>query len=218
MNQALLALLSALTLTAPLAQDEALLHQMLDGSFAERPRRQTPPREHFKARTPRYRFDLGGDARKESFFFAKRDGTDWMFIYDWRGQEVFRRSLETLGGGSRAYRLEAHRLSPATRLFLIYFLEGKTHYRELRSTARLYLLTIERGDLSTFNMAKGPVVWEEYEDGIGHYHQRQHQVILKDLNGDGVREVVVRYHLITRVLQYQGNGQWGLKLPGSKLL
>ncbi len=204
----ILVLLAALPIS-PSAQDEAALWQMLEGGRAReslRPQKSRPV--HFKARTPRYRFDIGADARKESFYFAKHDGTDWMFIHDWKGNEVFRHSLDALGGDSRAYHIRATTLSPGVRLFLVYFYEGKTHYTVLRATARLYLLTLEAGDLKTLKMAKGPLVWDEHEDGLAHYRQRQHKVFLKDLNADGVREVVVRYHLITRVLSYQGEGRW----------
>ena len=203
-----LGLLALLPLN-PRAQDEALLHQMLDeGRTRRNLKTQKGERIHFKMRTPRYRFNFGGDARKESFYFAKHDGIDWMLIYDFRGNEIFRHSLDALGGDSRAYHIRATTLSPGKRLFLIHFFEGQTHHTNLRATARLYLLTIESGDLKTLKMAKGPLIWDEHQDRLGHYHQRKHKIFLKDLNNDGVREVIVRYHLITRVLKYKGAGEW----------
>ncbi len=191
-----------------LAQDERLVRDFLTGKLARGKNRAEKHRYDFRVRTGRYRFDFDKDGRKESFFFAKQDGEDWLFIYDYLGNEVFRYQFDALGPLSRAYKIEARYLSRRHRVFLIYFFEGRTEYLKFQGTARLYLLTIDRKDLKTLKMAKGPYIWDEYSDGKGHYHQRSNLISLFDFDNDGIREVAVKYHLITRVFQYRESGHW----------
>lgn len=189
------------------AQDERLVRDFLSGALHEE-KPVSVPEVSFKARTGRYRFDLNRDGKPESFYFSKWDGQDWLTVYDHKERAVFRHYFEAAGPLSRAYKWEVRDLSSKTRLFLIHFFEGRTDYLKLRGSARLYFLTMDDNDLKTLRMFKGPLVWDEYDDRRGHYHQRARVVSLVDLNRDRVFEVVVQHHLVARVFQYFGGGQW----------
>ena len=192
------------------AQDEYFLRNLLDrekpqdSSSRERGRDDSK----FQTRTGRYLFDLNDDGKKESFYFSKRDGGNWLFIYDNENREIFSYFFESHGPWSWAYKLEARYLSAQHRIFLIYFYEGRTDYTKFQSTARIYFLTLDRSQLGSLKMTKGPYLWEEYEDKLGHYHHRTQFLSLADLDGNGMREVIVKYGLISRVYRYREGGKW----------
>lgn len=200
----LLCVLSTLSLYG---QDERLLRQMLSGQLLEDKFEQKEDLK-FTATGPRYYFDLNGDYREESFYFTKEDGEDWLYLYDFRGKEVYRYRFVPMGSGSRVYRVTVKWVSKDISVAIIHYFEGKTAYLEKRGTARLYFLSFKRGELADFNMFRGPHVWDEFKDYRGQYHRRSYKVSLYDFDKDGRREISVKYHTISRVYRFAKDGKW----------
>lgn len=190
------------------AQDERLFRQMLSGELTRDYGQVEKSLYYFKAASDFYEFDFNDDKRSEKIQFSKKDGEDWMAVFDQKGKRVFKYRFETKGIKSRAFKISVRQLSKKSKLFMIYFFEGFTKYLESQGTGRLYFLTIDDKKLTTLSMHKGPYFFEEFKSFKGHYHQRKHDVSLYDFNKDGTRDVAVRYNLTTRVFFYDGNGKW----------
>ena len=99
-------------------------------------------------------------------------------------------------------------LSPHSKAILIHYFEGKIDYLTSHGTSRLDVITIDDKDLKKIHFAKGPIIWDEVDDKRMHYHQRPYEISVIDLDGDGIRDISVKYHLISRVMLYRGNGKW----------
>ncbi len=155
-----------------------------------------------------YDIDLDGDGWAESFTYSKKDGEDWIQIYDKHKKLIFNERIPSKGAGSWVYKLSFHQLGPSYGLLMIYHNEGYTHYLNYENSSRLYFLTIDKKDLTNLKLTTGPIVWKEEERRYKEYGQREYEVGLKDLDEDGVRDVVVRHHTISRVYLYRGNGVW----------
>jgi hypothetical protein len=192
--------------TIAYGQDERVLREMFSHERIKSLGKKK--KVHFKVRSNRYAFDLNDDHRPESFFFAKRDGEDWLFIDDYKGNRIFNFKFDTLAALSRAYKIEVRYLTKKTKVFLIHYYEGVSHYIETRGTSRLYMLSIDDNNLKTLKMKKGPALWEEFKDHRDLYHQRSYKISLYDFNNDGFRDLAVRYALITRVFLYRPGGKW----------
>jgi hypothetical protein len=193
-----------------LGQDERFFRQIFSGDLDQAAPKVEPKEYFYRVNSPFYEFDLDGDFRSESFVLEKKDGEDWFHIHAYG--EIKKRHLsyrlEASGPKSRIYKISVRQLSAETKLILLYFYQGVNKYLEMRGTTRLYFLTMDNNDLTTLSMYKGPVVWDEFRSFKGHYHQRNYGVSLFDYNKDGIRELAIKYHLISEVYFYQGKGNW----------
>ena len=118
----------------------------------------------FNIHTPYYDLDLNHDGNPEQIVFVKKDGEDWIEIFEQKNKEsrkIFGYRFETKGFDSELYRIEFKKLSPKTYVILMYYFEGISRYIEMQSTARLYVGTIDNDDLKTISVFKGPSFFEE---------------------------------------------------------
>jgi hypothetical protein len=90
----------------------------------------------------------------------------------------------------------------------LYYYEGLSKYTEMQSTSRIYAITIDNDNLKSLTAFKGPSVYEEHKSLKGHYHLRNYQVYLQDLNNDGTKELIVKFRETSQVFIYDGNGKW----------
>lgn len=155
-----------------------------------------------------YQFDLNGDGQAEKLQPVKRDGVDALIIHDSSGNEIFEARLWASGGESVIRKLRLVRLSEKTRCLLIFLDEGVTSGTQIESTGRIYLLSFENNDLKTLSLAQGPHIFHEKEAARDQYLRRSYSVDVTDLDGNGVREVIVHYNHIQRILKYEGAGNW----------
>ncbi|PIP95465.1 MAG: hypothetical protein COW00_15715 [Bdellovibrio sp. CG12_big_fil_rev_8_21_14_0_65_39_13] len=187
------------------AQDERTFREMLvPKSF----RAEEPAKVHYKTRSKNYFIDINGDLLQENIFFANRDGQTYFYIEDTYGKKVFEQKLVGVGPAQWPYRLSFRWLSPRSSAILIHFFEGRVDYLRSRGTSRLDVVTIDNKDLNTLSYKSGPIIWDEQNDKREHYHQRPYEVSVLDLDGDGMRDILVKYHLISRVMLYRGKGRW----------
>ncbi|MBT3586920.1 MAG: hypothetical protein HN509_18560 [Halobacteriovoraceae bacterium] len=190
------------------AQDERFYRELLTGELLSKKARKYNPPPKYKARTPFYEVDLNSDDRNERFYYEKKGGEDFLVIQNYKRQEIFRYKFETIGINARLYRLSIRRISAKTKVVVLNFYEGYTNYLEFNGSARVYLMSIDNNDLSTMAVYKGPGFWQEFRGFKGDYRQRFYELSLYDFNGDGIKEVIVRHHLIPRVLMYLDDGKW----------
>ena len=191
------------------SQDERVFRELLTHKIQEDKERSRKPEYDYKARGHRYYLDLNGDELPESFFISKKDGGDWLELFDRAGEKIYDYKFDTIGSWSRVFKLQMRNISSEAKLVILYFYEGITRYVNFQGTARVYFLTWDNNDLSTLSMYKGPYVWDEKRDFRNHYHQRKFELSMFDFDDDYTREIAIRYGSITRVYKYMGKGKWG---------
>lgn len=191
------------------AQDERTFRELLLEKARDNKSKVQRPKYDFKARGHRYYLDLDGDDRPESFFASKRDGEDWLDLFNHKGERIFDFKFDTVGSWSRVYKVQMRKISKTAKLLIIYFYEGVTKHVDFQGTGRVYFLTWDNDDLSTLSMYKGPYIWDENRTFRSHYHQRKFELSMFDFDKDYSREVAIRYGSITRVYKYLGKGDWG---------
>jgi len=191
------------------AQDERFTRKLLSGDLT----RITPPQSEskytYKVRTPYYEVDLNGDYRNESFVVEKKDGEDWIHVFNYSKVKIYSYKLEPGGPESRLYRITSKRLSSTSMVYVLHFFEGINRHLKFRTQARFYFLTIDNKDLKSIATYKGPAYWEEFKSfKHNHYHQRKYDLTAVDFNKDGVKELSLSYNNMNRVFFYAGRGSW----------
>lgn len=194
------------------AQDETFIRKLFLGEFKEKVDRQKSLNEKYSVYSPLYEFDIDRDNRNEKFVYRFIDGALWFHILDYRNRKIFNYEFDTNGLHARLFRIRIRQLSPAVRVFVLYFYDGFASYLEYKGNARAYFLTIERDNIKSLSMYKGPAIWEEHKDSRVHYHQRAFDLHFVDYNKDGMKEIAFDFYGITRVFMYRGDGRWATPL------
>lgn len=192
-------------------QDERYFRQIFSGELAKTHAQADEKKYSFTIHTPYYALDLNRDGVDEQIVFVKKDGEDWVEFFDEKvgiKTKIFSYRFETKGFDSELFRVELKRLSPVTSILVMYYYEGLSRYTEMQGTSRVYAVTIDNDDLKTMAAFKGPAFFEEQKSLKGHYHLRNYQVYLQDLNNDKTKELVVKFRETSQVFLYAGNGKW----------
>ena len=191
------------------AQDERYYRQILKGELPNFSQDIGEVQEHqFNVKGATYSVDLNGDGIEEMIQPQKRDGVDWIEIRNTTQRKIFEAKLLAMGGESSIYKAKLVYLSSTTKLLMLFLDEGKTSGRRFESTARIYLITFENNDLSTMKITTGPHHFHEREGQRDQYRERDYSVEVRDVDKNGVRDVVVQYNHIQRIMVYKGNGNW----------
>ncbi len=189
------------------AQDERFIRDIFSHQLS-RPQDRAQRQPIYTAASPYYQLDITGDGRREAIVYEKRDGQDWIHVHDSSGNQVYSYRFDTVGLDSQLYRIQRRSLSRETDAFLLYFYEGHTDYLEYHGTGRLYVMTMDRRELDSLSVYRGPIVWQERDSFRQGYWNREYTVDLQDLNDNGIREVIVQNYTLQRVLLYRGSGHW----------
>ncbi len=204
-----LALFLSLFSLAAFAQDERFYRELLAGesltNFTEKSEMVVTP---ISVLGKLYHIDLNGDGLSEKLRPVKDDGTDALLILDSFGNEIFRANLWSSGGESVIRKLRLVNLSESVKCLIIFLDEGVTKGTQFESTGRISLLSYENNDLKSMKLVQGPHIFHEKEAPRDQYLRRSYNVDVTDLNGDGVRDVVVHYNHIQRIMMYEGKGIW----------
>ena len=190
------------------AQDERYMRKLFSGELREKKEKEFNPMPKIQTLGKAYKFDIDDDGRVESFISEKSDGGESLLIQSFKGDLIYRARLETAGLDSWLYRVTTRQISEKTRLFILHFYEGGVEYFNFRGNSRAYFLTLENKDVKTLSLYKGPVIFDEKKFRYDHYHLRSYKFNLVDLNRDGVKEVVLKYHLNSWVYMYKSAGKW----------
>ena len=192
------------------AQDERYYRQILNGQLPSLGQDIKETDEHqFSVKGPSYNLDLNNDQIEEMIQPQKRDGVDWIEVKDSGQRKIFEAKLLAMGGESTIYKAKLAHLSETVKVLILFLDEGKTAGRRFESTARIYLLTFENNDLSTMQMTIGPHHFHEKEGQRDQYWLRDYAVEIRDVDSNGVRDVVVQFNHIQRIMLYRGKGEWG---------
>lgn len=194
-----------------MAQDERYFRQIFTGELAKEATRPDERKYSYYVHTPYYALDLNRDGLSEQIVFVKKDSEDWIEVFVEKlgiKTKIFSYRFETKGFDSELFRIELKKISSSTSLLLLYYYEGVSRYTEMQGTSRIYAITIDNNDLSTLNGFKGPSFFEEHKSLKGHYHLRNYQVYLQDLNQDETKELIVKYRGTSQVFIYHGKGKW----------
>jgi hypothetical protein len=191
------------------AQDERFTRELLSGDLTRIVAPQSESKYNYKVRTPYYEIDLNQDDKNESFVVEKKDGEDWVHVYNYSKEKIYSFKLDTGGAHSRLYRITSKSLSKDFKVYVLHFFEGVTQFLKFRSQARFYFLTIDKNNLKSISTYKGPAFWEEFKSfKHNHYHQREYKLTAVDLDVDGIKELTLSYNDTRRVYFYRGNGYW----------
>lgn len=188
------------------AQDERFFRQMYTGELANS--KKVPFSYKIEASSDKYVIDLNRDNKKDSFQTIKRDGIDFFRINDEYGKSVFEAKLETKGFESKIFRASLKTISKDIDVILLHFYEGHTKNSVFEGSARLYVVTIRKRDLSSATLDVGPYFWTEKAGVASKYWARRYSVNTVDLNQDGYKEIVVSFNNIDRILYYSKKGIW----------
>jgi hypothetical protein len=188
-------------------QDERFWRKLLSGELAEESKKvEVEPKWVFSS--PNYHLDLNSDGRKESLVILKRDGIDWLDVVGHDKSILFKAKLWAMGVASSLYRVRLVSLSKNVRVLVLYLYEGKTESKTLQASARLYFLSFENNDFSTFKLTPGPRFWHEFEGQREQYWRRLYSINVKDYDGDGTKDFAVEFNQMQNIWLYKGNGSW----------
>ncbi len=190
-------------------QDERFYRQMLKGELPKLTEEvRESPVSVISVDGPLYNLDLNDDGKLESIRPAKREGIDWIQVLNDNKTSIFEGKMLAIGGESSLYKMRLVHLSKKSKALILFLDEGSTSGLMFESTARIFVLSWDDNDLTTMKLTQGPHHYHEKEKQRDQYWTRDFQVDVSDLNNDGVREIIVHYNHIQRVMQYEGKGVW----------
>lgn len=190
------------------AQDERYFRQLFSGEINKGKAEVEEKKYSYFVHTPYYALDLNRDGVPEQIVFVKKDNEDWIEILNSDKKKIFGYLFENKGYDSELFRVELKTLSGTTSILLLYYYEGISKYINFQGTSRVYAITIDNNDLNTMKAFKGPSFFDEQKTFKGHYHKRNYEVILEDLNRDGVKELILKHRNTSTVFMYKGQGLW----------
>lgn len=190
------------------AQDERFFRKLFSGDLARPTDIVDQKKYSYLIHTPEYAIDLDDDKKSESLVFVKRDSEDWIDVFNSYHELIFQYRFEEKGVNSGVYRVVKKQIDQNTNALVLFYFEGETKYVDHETSARVYVLTIDKKNLKKLSVFKGPSIFEEYKSLKNHYHLRNYQVEVSDLNLDKRRELIVKYHGVSQVFFYQGEGKW----------
>lgn len=192
-------------------QDERYFRQIFSGELAQGAIKASDNKYSYFIHSPYYALDLNRDGHAEQIVFVKKDSEDWIEIFEEKAAiktKIFSYRFETKGFDSELFRIELKKLSSNTSILIMHYYEGLSRYTEMQGTSRIYALTLDGNDLKTMAAFKGPSIFEESNSLKGHYHLRNYQVYLQDLNNDESKEMIVKFRGTSQVFIYNGGGKW----------
>jgi hypothetical protein len=190
-----------------LAQDERFLHKMISGELVEEQNKVVSP-ILFEYHGPIYQFDLNSDGQDENIQLVMEDGLNRLIITNHQHRQIFNEKLWAVGANSRLYKIKVVYLNPQARVLILFLDEGRTESVKYESTAKLFFVSIDNKDLQTLKMIEGPRYWHEKEAHREQYWRRNYSLSIKDLDGDGSKDIYVKYHGSQWIYRYLGKGQW----------
>ena len=191
-----------------LAQDERYFRQLFSGELIKSNEIVQEKKYSYFIHTPYYALDLNQDGVNEHVAFAKKDNEDWVEIFDSEKKKIFSYRFENKGYDSELFRIELKTLSAKTAILLLHYYEGVSKYINFQGTSRVYAVTIDNRDLKTMTAFKGPSVFDEQRTFKGHYHKRNYDVYLEDLDHNLVKELIIKHRSTSNVFVYKGEGKW----------
>jgi hypothetical protein len=190
------------------AQDERYFRQIFSGELTKKEEQLDNKKYSYVLHSPYYALDLNRDGAPEQVVFVKRDSEDWVEILSATNTKIYSFKFDNLGFDSELFKIEMKTLGPHTTILLLYYYEGISRYIDFQGTSRVYAMTLDYNDLKTLSTFKGPSFFDEVKTFKGHYHKRNYDVYLEDLNKDSLKELIIKYRASNTVFMYKGEGKW----------
>ena len=190
-----------------LCQDERLFRKIMTGGKKKK-QVDLGKKTVWKASSPFYEINLDKDPAKESLRVEKKDGEDWLSIFNLHKKKIFSLKLNSRGKSSRPFRVSLRDISSTVRVLIVYYYKGFTDYIDFEGSGQFYFLTWENNDLKTLSGYRGPPFWHEFEKRNSFYQRRHYKLSLFDLDGDGKKEILVKHGPISKIYFYQRRGKW----------
>ena len=189
------------------AQDERFFRRLMTGELGrEVEKASAEPKYVFSGAT--YRVDLNSDGKEEGLQVVKRDLIDWLDVLNEDGIPVFKARLLPAGIDARIDRIRLVDLSPNLRVLILQYYEGKTEGRQMEATGRLWILSFEKKDIYNIKLTQGPAYWHEFEKIREQYGRRLYSLSVRDIDGDGTKDIMVAFNHMMHIFRYAGNGKW----------
>jgi hypothetical protein len=193
------------------SQDERKYRQLIDKTQKNKNNEhEVMSFSHFVQNQGRYQLDLNSDKIEEIVEIQKRDGLDWIIIKASNETVLYQTKLPTVGSQSVIFKMLLLNISKtrSIKTLVLFFDEGMIKSKKWESTARILLLTFENHDLRNIKLTIGPHFFHEKNSQRDQYWRRDYEVKSLDLNADQMREIIVKYQHIQRILIYKGDGIW----------
>ena len=160
-----------------------------------------------RANSDYYKIDLNNDGFFEGLVVEESDMGSSIHFYKNRYEHFQEVKISSGGAFSKVDKIELRKMSKTDHLLLIYFSEGIVKYLKTRSRYRLYVIHIpEKLFKRPFLLSEGPIIFEEFEEN-GHYHVNVKDVIVEDLNADGINEIVIKKNKFEKVMMFNVKDQ-----------
>jgi hypothetical protein len=150
-----------------------------------------------------YEIDLNQDGTQEGIIFEQRDGESWIVLYNSQGRKIGDFKFTITGRYAAPVLLRLRVLGPQVSVLAIAFKEGENFYTNFSNTIRWYFLLIEGLQLQEMYLIPGPLMAEEHLNFQRRYFRRGSELQFKDLNQDGILDIVVGYRSIRRAYIYR---------------
>jgi hypothetical protein len=193
------------------SQDERKYRQLIDKTQKNKNNEhEVMPSSTFVQNQGRYQLDLNSDKIEEIVEIQKRDGLDWIIIKASNETVLYQTKLPTVGSQSVIFKMLLLNISKtrSIKTLVLFFDEGMIKSKKSESKARILLLTFENHDLRNIKLTIGPHFFHEKYSQRDQYWRRDYEVKSLDLNADQMREIIVKYQHIQRILIYKGDGIW----------
>jgi len=158
--------------------------------------------------SPTYQIDLNGDHFNESIRVEKKDGLDFIKVFDKFGRKILEKRLESIGFKSHLFKIQLRSITKDVNALILHFYEGKIESTKFESTARIYFISFLKSKLEEMHVYKGPHFFHEKEKVDSQYWSRRYSVNTIDYNNDGINEISISYNKISRIFFYVGEGVW----------
>ena len=183
------------------AQSEVQVRSML-GPFIPKIKTSSTIDKKVRSFSDYYKLDLNGDGHYEGISVENSDEGSSIHFFK-NHYEHFQELVIGAGGAfSKVEKIELRQVSSKESVLLIFFSEGLQQYLSTRSRQRLFVIYLPPSLFEKqFKLDRGPLVFEEYSNK-GHYHVRKYEVDTVDLNGDGMKEILLKSRDIERVMKF----------------
>ncbi|MDB9787171.1 hypothetical protein OAB57_03620, partial [Bacteriovoracaceae bacterium] len=113
------------SIPASISQDERFTRELITGEIANKNLQfNYQPLYKWTIESPLYNIDLNRDGVNEKVSISKKDGEDWVLIYEEPNILVKKYKLPSIGQESRTYKIRISPISKTLSVLLVYHYQG----------------------------------------------------------------------------------------------
>jgi hypothetical protein len=165
-------------------------------------------RYKWSANSSLYEIDINEDSYPEFLQSVKRDGEDWFLIRNMEKKTIFKTKLPVMGYGSYLYKVYYSKLEANVWLLILFHYQGMIQFQNFHGQSRIYFLIFEGIDYKNIYFKEGPIIGEERKLFPHWYFKRNYEVSVRDIDGDGRKDIDIAYKDSHYFYFYQKRGLW----------